>query len=308
MEDSGSFIHNDYLFKIISRVVEPLLSVFSLVANIVILIAFARCRQLRRRTFNLLLIFLAIADLLFVIVTVPFGTMIHFGYPHDYYGCLIIVSLTTVPIHMTVSALLVIAVDRFVAIRWPFNHARYCSRSILVKSVLILWSFNVFFNFLTLAGFNMGWINDGKCSYHLIIDRFFRAKLDVFATLLPLLVMCVIYGYIFHVVIKMSKTVGPVANAEENRSTAFTAAKKCSVIVVAFVVFILPITILNFGEVLLGFRCSACMRIGSWGLLFHGFVCPVIYLYQNKLLRTVVALTLRCRPIEAFCSSVYSFA
>ena len=301
MADYGSFIHNNHVFRIISRVVEPLLSVFSLVANIVIIVAFARCRLLRRRTFNLLLIFLAIADLLFVVVTVPFGSMIHFGYPHDYYWCLVIVSSTTVPIHLTVSTLLVIAVDRFVAIRWPFNHARYCSRSKLVAAVLILWMFNVFFNFLTLAGFNMGWINDGKCSYHLIIDRFFRAKLDVFATLLPLVVMFAIYGYIFYVVVKLSKTVGPVANgiADENRSVSFAAAKKCSVIVVAFIVFILPITLGNYGEVLIGFRCSACMRIGSWGLLFHGFVCPVIYLYQNKMLRTVVGLTLRCRPIDA---------
>ena len=304
MAVSGGVIPNNATFKIISRIIEPLLAVFSMVANGLILVAFARCRQLRSRTSNILLIFLAIADLLFVLFTVPFGGLIHHGYPHNYYGCLMLVSLTTLPILLTVSTLLVIAVERFVAIRWPFNQAQYCSQSRMFKSLAMLWIVDAIFCFLPLAGFNNGWNNNGKCSYHKLIDQSFHMYSAFFPlTLVPILIMSAIYSYIFYVVVKMSKTVGPAQNAElaakESRQKAFAAAKKCGVIIIAFVGFVLPTELLNVVSVYHGFKCSACMRIGSWGLLFHGVVCPVIYLYQNKLLRTVVSLTLRCRPIDA---------
>lgn len=290
MTTSRGIIPNDATFKFISRIVEPLLAVLSLVANSVIIIAFARCRKLRSNAtgggYNLLLVFLAIADLLFVLVTVPFGGLIHYGYPHNYYGCLILTSSTSLPILLTVSTLLVIAVDRFVSIRWPFNHEQYCSKPRIIKSVMLLWVVDAIFCFLLLAGFNSKykqWVIDGKCSYHMMLDQRFHLY-SVFypLTLTPLVIMSVIYGYIFYVIIKLSKTVGPAQDAAESRRTAFLAAKKCGVIVLVFVVFILPIELLNLVEVYVGFRCTACMRMCSWGLLFHGFLCPIIYLYQNK--------------------------
>ena len=295
-------IPNNDTFKVISRVVEPLLSTLSVIANSVIIIAFIRCRKLRSGSgYNLLLVFLAIADLLFVLVTMPVAALVHYGYPKNFYGCLILTSSTRIPILLTVSILLIIAVDRFVSIRWPFKHEQYCSKSRLIKSVILLWVVDVIVGLLPLAGINKGWNSADVCSFPGIVDLFFRMYTTCFALILPpLFVICVIYGYIFYVIVKISKTVGagPVNNDAENRSQTFVAAKKCGVIVLAFVVFILPIDVTSMFVLYGGFRCSACMRILSWGLLFHGFICPIIYLYQNKLLRTVVFLTLRCRRID----------
>ena len=298
-------IPNNDTFKVISRVVEPLLSALSLVANSVIIIAFARCRKLRSNTtgsgYNLLLVFLAIADLLYVLVTIPVAAMVHYGYPKNFYGCLILTSSTRIPILLTVSTLLIIVVDRFVSIRWPFHHEQYCSRPRIIKSVILLWVVDVIVSLLPLAGFNKGWNSADLCSFRRIVDLPFRMYTTFFSLILaPLFVICVIYGYIFYVIMKISKTVaaGPVSNDAENRSQTFAAAKKCGVIILAFVVCIIPLDVNTVFEIYLGFRCSACMRILSWGLLFHGFVCPIIYLYQNRLLRTVVLLTLRCRRVN----------
>ena len=298
-------IPNNDMFKVISRVVEPLLSVLSLVANSVIIIAFIRCRKLRSNTpgsgYNLLLVFLAIADLLFVLVTIPVAGLVHYGYPKHFYGCVFLTSSIGIPILLTVSTLLVIAVDRFVSIRWLFKHEQYCSKPRLIKSVILLWVVDVTVGVLPLAGFNKGWNSAGVCSFPRIVDIQFRMYTTFFALVLPaLFVICVIYGYIFYVIVKISKTVaaGPVNNDAENRSQTFVAAKKCGVIVLAFIVCILPIDVNVMFDIYLGFRCSACMRISSWGLLCHGFICPIIYLYQHKLLRTVVLLTLRCRRID----------
>ena len=298
-------IPNNDTFKIISRVIEPILSALSLVANSVIIIAFVRCRKLRSNTsgsgYNLLLVFLAIADLLYVLVTVPVAALVHYGYPKNFYGCLILTSSTRIPILLTVSTLLIIAVDRFVSIRWPFKHEQYCSKPRLITSVILLWVVDVSVCSLPLAGFNKGWNSAGVCSFPRIVDIHIRMYTTIFALILPsLFVICVIYGYTFYVIVKMSNTVaaGPVNNDAENRRKTFVAAKKCGIIVLAFVVCILPIDVKVMFDAYLGFRCSACMRMLSWGLLFHGFICPIIYLYQNKLLRTVVLLTLRCRRID----------
>ena len=299
---SQGVIPNNDTFKVISRVVEPLLSALSLVANGLIIIAFIRCRKLRSGSgYNLLLVFLAIADLLFVVVTMPAAGLVHYGYPKHFYGCLLLTSSIGIPILLTVSTLLIIAIDRFVSIRWPFKHEQYCSKPRLIKSVILLWVVDVIVGFLPLAGFNNGWNSDNVCSLPRIVDIHIRMYTTFFALVLPsLFVICVIYAYIFYVIVKISKTVaaGPVNNDAENRSQTFVAAKKCGVIVLAFVVFILPIDLNVMFNIYLGFRCTACMRMLSWGLLFHGFICPIIYLYQNKLLRTVVLLSLRCRRIN----------
>ncbi|KAI0230850.1 hypothetical protein LSAT2_018794 [Lamellibrachia satsuma] len=292
-------IPNNDTFKAISATVESLFAILSLLTNATILIAFARCRQLHKHSSNVLLIFLASADLMYVVVSVPSAFLVVDGYPHSYYGCLFIVCSTTLPLQLTVSTLFVIAVDRFIAIRWPFKHAEYCSRSRIVKYVLLLWVIGAGFIYLPMFGWNLGWINNGKCSFHRLIDKQFRIyAIFIPASLAPLLAMSCIYAYIFRIVLKMSTTVGPASDVDENRRKAFISAKKCGVIVLAYVVFILPVDIMNSSHLWFGYVCVACTKMATWGLLIHGFVCPIIYLFQNKLLRTVVLLTLRCRRID----------
>ena len=143
------------LFNAISLTVESLLCILSLLANTLILIAFARCRQLRKRSSNVLLIFLVCGRFeCIVVVTFPFSAMIVNGYPHNYYGCLFMVCTSTLSIQLIISALFIIAVDRFIAVRWPFNHAVYCSRSRIIKSVAILWVIGAGFIYLPMFGWN----------------------------------------------------------------------------------------------------------------------------------------------------------
>ena len=157
--------------------------------------------------------------------------------------------------------------------------------------------------YLPLFGWNLGWINNGKCSFHRLIDKQFRIyAIFLPSSLVPLLAMSCIYAYIFYIVLKISRTVEPgsiaVQSGDDTQHKAFIAAKKCGVIILAYVVFILPVDIMNCSHLWLGFVCVACTRIATWGILIHGIVCPFIYLFQNKLLRKVVQLTLRCRRID----------
>ncbi len=190
-------------FNTISQGVEPLLAIMSLLANTMILIPFARCRLLWKRSSDVLLIFLATGDLLHVGVSVPIIVLVMHGYPHNFYGCLFVVCTSTLPLPLTTSTLLVIALERFVAIRWPFKHAQYCSRSRTVKLVVLFWSIGAGFIFMPMLGWNLGWKNNGKCSFHLLIDERFRIfAIFVPSSLSPLLAMSAIYVYIFFAVMK----------------------------------------------------------------------------------------------------------
>ena len=300
---AGQAIPNNATFRLITTIVESVLAALSLLANATILLAFARCRQLRKRNSNVLLVFLASADLLHVLLTIPIAYATQRGYPHNYYGCLFVVCTATLPLQLTISSLFVIAVDRFIAVRWPFRHAEICTRSRIIKCIVLLWFIGTCFIYLPMFGWNLGWINNGKCSFHRLIDKRFRIYAIFFpSSLAPLLAMSCIYAYIFYIVLKMSRTVGPgsvaAQSTDDSRNKAFIAAKKCGVIILAYVVFILPVDIMNSCHLFLGFICVACTRIAAWGLLIHGIVCPIIYLFQNKLLRTVVKLILRCRRID----------
>ena len=290
-------------FRLITAIVEPVLAALSLLANTTILLAFARCRQLRKRNSNVLLVFLATADLLHVVLTIPIGFATQRGYPHNYYACLFVVCTATLALQLTISSLLVIAVDRFIAVRWPLRHAEICSRSRIITCVVMLWMIGACLIYLPMFGWNLGWINNGKCSFHRLIDKRFRVYVIFFpSSLVPLLAMSCMYAYIFYIVLKISRTVDPGSvgahSTDDSRNKAFVAAKKCGVIILAYVVFILPLDIMNSCHLFLGFVCVACTRLSAWGLLIHGIVCPIIYLFQNKLLRTVVKLTLRCQRID----------
>ena len=296
-------IPNNATFKTITALVEPVLAGLSAIANVTVLIAFARCRQLRKRNSNVLLVFLATADLLHVVLTVPISFATQRGYPHNYYGCMFVVCTATLALQLTIPTLFIIAIDRFIAVRWPFRHPEICSRSRIIKCIVLLWVIGACFIYLPMFGWNLGWINDEKCSFHRLVDKRFRIYAIFFpASLAPLLAMYCIYAYIFYKVLKMSRTVGPETltepSADEFRRKAFVAAKKCGVIILAYIFFILPVDIMNCCHLWLGFICVACTRIATWGLLIHGIVCPVIYLFQNKLLRAVVMLTVRLQPID----------
>ena len=300
---AGQAIPYTATFRLITVIVEPVLSALSLFANATILLAFARCRQLRKRNSNVLLVFLASADLLHVVITIPIALAVEVGYPHNYYGCLFVVCTAKLALQLTISTLFIIAVDRFIAVRWPFRHAEICSRSRIIKCIVLLWIIGAGFIYLPMFGWNLGWINNGKCSFHRLIDKQFRIyAIFLPSSLVPLLAMSCMYAYIFYIVLKISRTVVPGSNAaqstDDSRNQAFIAAKKCGVIILAYVVFILPVDIMNSCHLFLGFICDACTRIATWELLIHGIVCPIIYLFQNKLLRRVVKLTLRCQRID----------
>ena len=294
-------IRPDATFIAIALTVELLLATISLLANSVILVSFARCRLLRKRSSNVLLIFLAAGDLLHVVVSLPISIAITLGYPHSFYACLFLACTSTLPMQLVVSTSFIVALERFAAVRWPYKHAQYSSRSTVAKVVVALWMLGASFIYLPMFGWNMGWINNGKCSYHRLIDKQFRIYAIFFPSMLvPLLAMTAMYAYIVFVAIKTSRTVQPAPDAvtDDNRRTAVVATKKFGVILVAYVVFLLPVDMMNCAHLWLGYICVACTRIATWGFLCHGFVCPIIYTYQNKLLRTVVWLTLRWRPIN----------
>ena len=238
----------------------------------------------------MLLVFLATADLLHVVLTVPISFATQRGYPHNYYGCMFVVCTATLALQLTISTLFIIAIDRFIAVRWPFRHAEICSRSRMIKCIVLLWIIGAGFIYLPMFGWNMGWIKNGKCSFHRLIDKRFRIYAIFFpASFAPILAMSCIYVYIFYIVLKISRSVGSgsvaAQSTDDSRNQAFIAAKKCGVIILAYVVFILPVDIMNSAHLFLGFICVACTRIATWCLRIHGIVCTIIYLFQNKLLR-----------------------
>ena len=101
---AGQAIPYSATFRLITEIVEPVLAAMSLFANATVLLAFGRCRQLRKRNSNVLLVFLASADLLHVVLTIPIAHIVEEGYPQNYYGCLFVVCSATLSLQLTISA------------------------------------------------------------------------------------------------------------------------------------------------------------------------------------------------------------
>ena len=156
------------MFKTIGTTVESLLSVLSLLANTIVLISFVMCRLLRKRSSNIS------CHRRFVVCcrnnsdchgcSVRISTQLVWT---SAFGLYINVAATSCCQQLTTSTSFVIGVERFVAARWPFKHAQYCSQYGVAKFVVILWLITAG---LFIYQFSAGiWVGLTTVNVHIII-------------------------------------------------------------------------------------------------------------------------------------------
>lgn len=113
----------DVLF-VINIIVESVIAVVAIIGNSIALAALYKEKALQTVT-NCLIASLAIADLL-VGIGIPFYMLPLFGLPSEFYSCLFVNCLIVILTGTSVLNLLAVAVERYIAIKFPFwYHANF---------------------------------------------------------------------------------------------------------------------------------------------------------------------------------------
>ncbi|XP_076442736.1 adenosine receptor A3-like [Babylonia areolata] len=130
---------------------ECTISAVSVVANGLVLSALWRFPSLRTTT-NTLIGSLTLSDLLVSCVVGPTSAMTFHGVPQNLYGCIFFNCLAIVFTNVNVLNLLLITIERFLAVKYPIMHRRKVTNRKVRIAIGVAWLTGMLIGFVPLMG------------------------------------------------------------------------------------------------------------------------------------------------------------
>ncbi|KAK2814436.1 hypothetical protein Q5P01_000479 [Channa striata] len=261
------------------------ISLLTVILNLLVIISISHFRQLHTPA-NLLLLSLAVSDFLVGLFVIPFQIL--YTEPCWLLGDLACVLGNIVP-YITVCASLVnmvlISVDRYVAICDPLHYATKITQKRVKICVLLCWVSCVFYSFMILYD-NMkqpGRYNScyGQCVINVL------GAVDIFMSfILPISTIVILYLRVFVVAVSQARAMRSHITAVKLQSSVTVTVKKSElkaartlgVVVAVFIVSYCPYycVSLSSSDLIIGSSSEAFM---SFLLLFNSCLNPVIYVF-----------------------------
>lgn len=282
--------------SIVYIIFEALIALLTIIGNFLVLLAIRKNRRLQTTT-NVFIGSLAFADLLVGILVEPLAILSYKGLPRDFYGCVLINSSLVLLTQCSVNGLVMVAIDRFFAIKMPFLYTKYFTSRFALFLTLIGWIVAIIVGMVPMMGWNLGPTKDGGCSFIGVIDLKYMVYFNFFGCILPpLLFMSAVNAYIYAAILRQLKTmrslesVGSTSNIAINCSWQllrkdFKAAKSLVFIIIVFIVCWFPIHIANCIAVFKGIDYLPPQSIMLSAILLshaNSFVNPILYAYGNS--------------------------
>nr|XP_039248983.1 muscarinic acetylcholine receptor M3-like [Styela clava] len=194
---------------------EVCIALFAFVNNVLVIIALWKFQTLRTPT-NWFVASLAVADIAVAIFAIPSAILLRLGLslkndcgavtqPSVSEGtCLFIVSSVIFLTQVSVFSLLIIAIDRFIAISYPLRYGVFMTSFKTRVGIIAAWAFGALIGVAPELGWNK-WAGTEdsncerqRCAFEDVISMEYMVYFNFFGCiLLPLLIMGAIYTYIF---------------------------------------------------------------------------------------------------------------
>ncbi|XP_070573650.1 alpha-1A adrenergic receptor-like [Ptychodera flava] len=178
------------------------ISIPCIVLNLIVMTALYRNRHLHTIT-HIFIFSLAIADLLVGAVNVPVYVAEQNGGYGTLLECILSRSVTMFFILASVAHLLLIAIDRYIAITFPLRYPALMTKQRAVGCVLAFWLLSIMAGFAPLFGWrksetrNMGVSLERTCGYDIYMTFSYIMFMCILWYAIPVTIMLVLYGLIF---------------------------------------------------------------------------------------------------------------
>lgn len=287
--------------------------VIGLVGNLFVLITVLTNKQMRSTT-NILILNLATADLLFIVMCVPFTGIAYLVplWPFGQFLCRLHQYLLHVTAHASVYTLVFMSFDRYLAVVHPIKSMTIRTTRNTVIAVLILWLVICVCNSPTFSDFDL--VEFG--SNVLCVNRKFDPEVDVhygqifygtfflFGFFLPLMFVIVLYALMVHRLLKLGKTLkqqkerrkasssGGAKNpsGSENMRAKKRVTRMVVIVVSAFAVCWFPVHVMFLTQFFVTNNIDSnfiCIRIFTNCLAYtNSCLNPILYAFLSENFRS----------------------
>ncbi|XP_029981709.1 trace amine-associated receptor 13c-like [Sphaeramia orbicularis] len=296
---------------IVVHVLLAIISVLTVILNLLVIISICHFRQLHTPT-NLILLFLAFCDFLVGLVLLPGLIVMLKGC--WFYGdlmCAFINLLIFIITSSSVGNMVLISIDRYVAICDPLHYTNKITMRRATVCICLCWLLSVIYNGIILREALINPERTSSCVGECVINSdSFGGAVDVVVTFtLPIIIILVLYMRVFVVAVSQARAMRSHISAVRIQLAAnvtckkseLKAARTLGVVVLIFLVCFCPyycVTISGDGSVNYVVQHQSSF-FSNYVLYFNSCLNPVIYALFYPWFRKAVKLIVTLQILQA---------
>ncbi|XP_041322676.1 adenosine receptor A3 [Pyrgilauda ruficollis] len=277
---------------------ECLVALIATLGNVLVIWA-ARLNAACQNTTLYFIASLALADAAMGLLVMPLAVVVSLGMAMPAYSCLFMCCLLLVFSNASILSLLAIAVDRYLRVKLPTRYKTITTERRVWWALGLCWSLSLLGGLVPMFGWNKAGPRSSsylRCRFISVMRMDYMVYFCFFTwTLVPLLVMCVLYAEIFYIIHTKLSQGTAVRGARAFYGQEFKAAKSLALVLLLFAISWLPLCIINC---IFYFHPESQIPpylIYLAILLSHAnsAMNPIVYAYKIKKFKTTYLLILR---------------
>ncbi|XP_023284643.1 trace amine-associated receptor 13c-like [Seriola lalandi dorsalis] len=223
------------------------IAVLTVMLNLLVIISISHFRQLQTPT-NLLLLSLAVSDLLLGLVVMPTAVvLVQSCWFMDRITCALSYLLGLILTSTSVSTMVLISVDRYVAICEPLHYSSRMTTSRVKICVSVCWFYSVTYNLIIMKDhFSQMRTSDSCYQECAVTINYISGAIDLVLTFFgPVTVIIVLYTRVFVVAVSQarvmrSQTAGVKSNTVTVKKSEMRAARTLGIVLFVFILCLCP--------------------------------------------------------------------
>ncbi|XP_074527424.1 adenosine receptor A1-like [Halichoeres trimaculatus] len=277
-------------------VVEVFIAVCCCFGNMFVIVALWMSKSFRQPTFCLIGS-LAVADFMVGCVTIPVALLVDGRVKTSFYGCLFLSCLDILFTVVSTLSLVAIAVDRFLRVYIPLRYKTSVTHRHTRVVVAACWLVAVPLTFAPM----LGWHNPKPppspdnspfvCHFIGVVPvPYLFYCYCIFCTVIPLLIMIILYGYIFYATRRnLREKPGNCTQrqSQNDQKKEKELAGSLSLVLALYALSWLPLQIMNFVDHFSGASVVPVIAVDIGILLTHlnSAVNPIVYAFKIQKIR-----------------------
>ncbi|XP_077995469.1 adenosine receptor A2a-like [Glandiceps talaboti] len=304
-------------------VIETIIAVLAVFGNGLVIWVIFRYKRLQTIT-NYFILSLSVADLLVGALAIPFAILTSHGLPKHFEGCLFMLAFLLWMCASSTFSLIGVSVDRYIAIGHPLRYHAIMTPKSAIAMIAMSWIVSGIIGMLPLMGWNLGRPPEPQCLFMEMIGMDYMFFNFVVAIIIPLLVMVILYGSIFHTAKKQIRSIAALENHNMPKRHGrgggtwkeLKAAKSLAIIIMFFMFCWFPIYVLDTIFLFCTSGCYVPLSLLNFCIfLSHGnsALNPILYGFgrdfrvaYRKVLFTVCPCCRKCFPNQVSDSTTKS--